>query len=164
MSEEERREAVKVRRTFNKSRASNNRGRGGRGRGGQAAQSQRRPDPNSEPEPDIAEITSPSISCFNTEIAREIHDMPAIEDDDAESQEQFKPTVLFTAAEDSQQQADDQTSPKVEPSPIGSAMQPDWSIQYIFSALLPITLITGLLWGLLMGTSKNLSECLKKCF
>ncbi len=43
-------------------------------------------------------------------------------------------------------------------------MQPDWSILYIFSALLPITLITGLLWGLLMGTSKNLSECLKKCF
>ena len=92
MSEEERREAVKVRRTFNKSRASNNRGRGGRGRGGQAAQSQRRPHPNSEPEPDIAEITSRSISCFNTEIAREIHDMPAIEDDDAESQEQFNQT------------------------------------------------------------------------
>jgi hypothetical protein len=165
MSEEERREAIKVMRTFNnENRDSNNRGRGGRGRGGRAAQSQRRPEAKSEAEADIAEITSRSISCFNTEIAREIHDMPAIEDDDAESQEQFKPTVLFTAAEDSQQQADDQKSPKVEPSPIGSAMQPDWSIQYIFSALLPITLITGLLWGLLMGTSKILSECLKKCF
>ena len=164
MSEEERREAIKVMRTFNENRDSNNRGRGGRGRGGRAAQSQRRPEAKSEAEADIAEITSGSISCFNTEITREIHDMSAIEDGYAESQEQFKPTVLFTAAEDSQQQADDQPSPKIESSPVGSAMQPDWSILYIFSALLPITLITGLLWGLLMGTSKILSECLKKCF
>ncbi len=47
MSEEERREAIKVMQIFNENRDSNNRGRGGRGRRGRAAQPQRRPEDKS---------------------------------------------------------------------------------------------------------------------
>ena len=166
MSEAERQEAVKVMRSFNEVRdsstSSSSRGRGGRGRGGKTAQSQRRPESKSEAEADIAEITSANVSCFNTEITQEMSDMSTISDESSGAQ----PTVLFAAADDSQQKVSDsaetteQSSPKVESSPIDPGYHDSGIPAFTW---LPIAMICTIFWGLLMGAGKFISECVKRC-
>ena len=121
MSEDERQHALKVMRSFNESRNPNSRGRGGCGRGNRTAQRQR--SDKSEAEADFVEITSGGVSCFIAEITSKLSDLTTCNDDDNDdSQDRPTPTVLFTAADNSQEKPDDQSSPKVEASPMDSGV------------------------------------------
>ena len=163
MSEDERQEALKVMRSFNAGQDSTSRGRGGRGRGGRTAQSQRQP-AKSEAEADIAEIPSGGVFCFNSEITREISDMSALDNDDMDSLEQLEPTVPFTAADDLQQEANAQTNPKVEASPLDSAPEITRSVfSSVWTVVTLITLLGGLVAGICTGAYKTFLDFIKKC-
>ncbi len=90
--------------------------------------------------------------------------MSANDDDDMDSLEQLEPTVLFTAADDSQQEANAQTNPKVEAFPMGFAPEISKSVfSSVWTVVTLITLLGGLVAGICTGAYKTFLDFVMKC-
>jgi hypothetical protein len=95
----------------------------------------------------MAEVSKSGIECFNTEITNAISDMSNIEDDAAETNapattsEPIKPTILFTSAEEPNEEFSD-SAPQMESSLTDSTQQSSgWSMWY------PIVLLMSFFCG-----------------